>query len=287
MIWERQPNLPAEDLTALSLNGEDGFLATSRSGLLLRGQRFGTTQTLARATAPLLAVACQEGAVAAVGQRGVFLLQQDGEAREEVIDPELTLTGVAPFGVRQWVVSAKLGVRTGAILIGEPGQWEFLGPGLRLEPLYAVAAASEGCVLAGERGFLARFTPSGLTRLETKTHHPLRTVALAGDVVFAAGGGWAQRMPILLRHDGREASAILHANGSRVITGIALRGSELWASEVRSDGDAWSGVAYATGASARSREHLFADRKLAGIACNDASLVIWGNHGFIAWGARF
>lgn len=284
-IWRQMPRFTDDDITDAA-EGPDGLIyVATRGGALLAVDPSGAARFLGALRRPILAlVASRDGAAVCVGAGGLVARFDGRVLAADDVDESAELTGVARGDDGGLCVVGRHDPRTGVVLrqSGEGAPWVRLPHTPGLAGLSAVAALPGGRFLvAGHRGCAGVVERDRVERFATGTEHPLRTACvLAGGRWILGGGGWAQRMPVLLEGEGRVASPLAVAGGERVVVRVATdAAARVWVAENRSDGTGWSGSVLAL----RGREPVpagdFPGIRLDGLCCVGRAVCAFGRGG--------
>ena len=216
-----------------------------------------------------------------IAGRGRIATLRGSEVQIEPAGDGAALRSLCGLGEGRWAAVGQNSVVAGILITGAPGRWEEVRlPGLSAG-LYVVVYHRElGCLLAGQRGFLAWYREGSLHRIASETLHPLRAAWPLDIGAVVAGGGWAQPMPIVLNVGGETATPLLTAAGERVICGICRLGQQTWLAENRSSGQGWTGMV--TILEEGRVAGRFEENTLNGITAIRDQIVVWGSRGLVA-----
>lgn len=284
--WRELPRFTGDDI-ADAAGGPNGSLyAATVGGALFMVEPSGEARPLGTLGRPILALmAGDDGTAVCVGARGLVAFFDGRVLMADTIEEGAEMRGIARGDDGSLCVVGRHDPRTGVILrkSGQGGPWVRLTSRPGLAGLGAVAALHGGRFLvAGHRGCAGIVEWDDVLLLATGTGHPLRTAcAVPGGRWLLGGGGWAQRMPILL--EGEECSVaqpLAVAGGDRVVVRVALDGAgRVWVAENRSDGREWSGRVLTLRGSELVSVGDFPGTRLSGLHCVGDTVFAFGVSG--------
>jgi hypothetical protein len=287
MQWHNATILPGSDIARVVATPEDEFFAVTTTGILNRAKSLAADwEVVAEFGGRVydLAYVPESGGVVSVGAKGAVSWWDGRAVARDRVPASSTLRALVKLSSSDWLIAGEDNPVTGVIFTGNRGSWHQLHlEGLKAGLRVAAVGDPGSCILAGERGFAARYGGDQLVRLATNTRHPLRAIAVTSSGVYIGGGGWAEEMPALLRFEDGSVTELVRAGGDRVITGLCGLKGDIWLTDNHAQAGVWTGGVGRLSGTASEPVAEFGGRRLFGIAqVGGGALIVWGSNGLFA-----